>query len=91
MPIRKPLGYRQLTTIDAATTLSPPAGAQYAIIAADSAKGINLRWRDDGTAPTTAVGMEILAGNEEPYTGDLSAVQVIGVSTGAAANVAYYA
>src|SRR5882672_6430716 len=59
-----PLGYCQLTSLAAATKLSAcsggiPAGATSALI---SVEGAAIRYRDDGTAPTTTVGMPIAIG-----------------------------
>src|SRR5215471_10280162 len=53
-------GYTQLTGIVAATGLTPiPGGANCAMI---QAEGDQIRWRDDGTNPTSTVGMFIPAG-----------------------------
>lgn len=91
-----PLGYQQLTSLGTAVTLTipkdasgVPAGA--ALIECDSAAGIGVRYRDDGTAPTATVGMELLPGAATPYVGDLSKLQFIQVSATAKLNVLYYA
>jgi len=83
-------GYRQMTGIAASTGLTtPPANTRRAIIQAEAQA---IRWRDDGTAPTASVGMLIPAGGELRYDGsDMSAIKLIQVTTGAIANVAYYA
>lgn len=83
-----PLGYQQLTAITAATALTVPTGARYAVLVAEAQ---NVRWRDDGTAPTATVGM--LLTTSAPafiYCGKLSAVNVIAATAGAILNVAYY-
>ena len=55
-----------------------------------NAEAFGLRWRDDGTAPTAAVGMLIPAGGTFEYTGNISALQIINAAAGAIANLAFY-
>ena len=51
-----------------------------------------MRWRDDGTDPTTSVGMVLTAaGDPYPFSGDLSKIKFIEASATAVLNVAYYA
>ncbi len=52
----------------------------------------NVYWRDDGTAPTTTIGMPLLSTDTVPleYTGDLSAIQFIAVSGSPVLDVSYY-
>lgn len=58
------LGFVQVATSGTAAALSSiPAGTQLALIQAESA---NVRWRADGTDPTSSVGMIILAGAHQP-------------------------
>ncbi len=82
-----PLGYQQLTGISAATSLTVPATATYAVVVAETS---DSRWRDDGTAPTASVGMPIFAGEQVTFSGDLSALQFIQINAGAIINVSYY-
>lgn len=49
----KPLGYEQVTVSDTAVSLSPPDDATKAIIGVESNA---LRYRDDGTDPTSTEG-----------------------------------
>ncbi len=75
---------------------APPGNATWAEL---TAEGGDVRWRDDGIAPTATVG-ELLkqlggTGNNsetEPfrYTGPLNKLQVIGVSAGSILNVSLY-
>lgn len=83
-----PKGYEQITSLGTAQSLTVPTGAQYARIQAVTQ---NVRWRDDGTAPTSTVGMRIVL-DEVPmfYGGDLSAIQFIEESASAELNVSYY-
>lgn len=85
-----PLGYQQIsaTTLAAATALTVPAGANFALIRVEAA---NVRWRDDGTAPTATVGM-LLLDTDAPleYSGELSAITFILAASSPILNVAYY-
>ncbi len=87
--ILKPLGHQQITSLGSAVALTVPAGAQRALM---SATGQNVRLRDDGTNPTTSVGIRIVAGTWHPflYEGDLAAVRVIQEAASATLDVAYY-
>ena len=51
----------------------------------------NVRWRDDGVAPTAAIGMPLLSGVTLQYDGDLTRIQFIETTVSAELNVAYYA
>lgn len=85
----KPLGYQQLTNLTSATALTVPAGARFARLRAETA---DVRFRDDGTAPTAAVG-DLLRATDTAglmYDGNLKAIQVIAAAAGAILNVSYY-
>jgi len=85
----KSLGYQQVTNLTAAVGLTIPAGASIALL---QVTGQNVRWRDDGTDPTTTVGMVLTAaGDPYPFSGDLSKIKFIEASATAVLNVAYYA
>jgi hypothetical protein len=81
------LGYQQLTSLSSAAALTVPAGATVALIHAESQ---SIRWRDDGTAPTTTVGMPVAAGENIFFTGSLSGFKAIEVSASAKLNISYY-
>lgn len=83
-----PLGYQQYTSLASAINLSgyPPE----ATIAEIIIEGAAIRYRDDGTAPTSSIGMPVTAGNAFQYSGDLSAIQFIAQSAGAIINISYY-
>lgn len=83
-----PVGYQQITALSAAASLTPPAGADFALVQAVTQ---GIRWRDDGTAPTATVGMSLAAGSTLEYDGDLSAFQAIETAASAELNVTYYA
>lgn len=82
-----PKGYQQITALSAAVSLTVPAGADFALIQAVTQ---NVRWRDDGTAPTATVGMQLAAGDTLAYDADLTAVQLIETAASAEVNVTYY-
>lgn len=86
--ILKPLGYERITSLSAAAALTVPAGARYAWVQAETQ---NVRWRDDGTNPTSTQGM-LLSKDSDGfwYTSHLAAVRFIEVSPSAVLNVSYY-
>jgi len=86
-PQLKPNGYQQITSLSSASSLTVPTYSTAAIVCVETA---NVRWRDDGTAPTTTVGMPVAAGQCFAYTGSLSAIQFIAQSGSPVVNVAYY-
>ena len=49
-----------------------------------------VRWRDDGVAPTAAVGMPLAIGTCMIYSGPASAIQFIQQTAGAILDVSYY-
>jgi len=50
-----------------------------------------IRWRDDGTAPTAAIGMPLAAGDELVYTGrNPEQLSVIAQVAGAVLNIAMF-
>jgi len=66
---------------------SIPAGATHVLIQAETN---DIRWRDDGTNPSTTVGMVITAGTDLWYVGNLRALKIIEVGTDSIANISYY-
>lgn len=82
------LGYSQITSLSSAVGLGTiPAGATRALI---TVEGQPVRWRDDGTNPTTSVGMPLAAGDIIDYDGNLSALKFIETASGAKLNVYFY-
>lgn len=88
------VGFQQIATLTTAQSLTLPSDtvggykARVAVIHADTQ---NIRWRDDGVAPTATVGMRLLVGGELYYDGELAKLQMIEEAAGAKANVSYYA
>ena len=88
----RPLGYQQITSLSSATGLTVPTSATIGnpVLALISCEDQNVRWRDDGTNPTTTVGMLLTAGSELAYSGDLGAIKFIEVTASAELNISYY-
>ena len=82
------LGYQQITSLSASAALTVPVGATMALIVAETQA---VRWRDDGTAPTSSVGMPLAVGVSLSYDGDLKAIRFIQQAVSATLNVSYYA
>ena len=90
-----PKGFVTLLLTGAAQSLSAagaiPSGATSAIITIEN---FNARWRDDGVAPTSTVGMIFLANNTLEITNlaVLNTIQFIQADTGAGTlSISYYA
>jgi hypothetical protein len=82
------LGYQQITSLSSAQALTVPSGATMALIAPETK---DVRWRDDGTAPTASVGMPLVVGTTLNYDGDLNRIRFIQTEASAAINISYYA
>ena len=81
----EPAGYRQLfpTTVMGISI----GGGRVALI---QALVQNVRYRDDGTDPTDAIGMRLHAGESIWYTGDLSKLRFLEEAGGAELNITVY-
>lgn len=86
------LGYQQITTLSASAGLTLPShvSGQKPRLAIIQAEAVAVRWRDDGTAPTSTVGMRLIAGDSLEYDGDLNKIRFIEESASAKLNVSYY-
>lgn len=82
-----PLGYQQITDVTLSVLLIPPAGACFAVI---QAEGAPVRWRDDGVAPTAAIGMRLPQNSELRLDAILTNVRFIQEAAGAKLNISYY-
>ncbi len=90
-----PLGYCQITAaqLESAVGLSSctggiPLGATMVTLQAETA---DVRYRDDGTAPTASAGMLVVSGTSPSlYTGTLSTIRFIAASGSPVLNVAFY-
>lgn len=87
------LGYQQISSLSSATLLTVPMnpnGTVAAKIAEICVETQAIRYRDDGTAPTSSVGIPVSAGTCFQYSASLGALQIIQQSSGAVVDVAYY-
>lgn len=81
-------GYLQVTSLSTAAGLTVPSNASWALIQAQDQA---VRWRDDGTNPTTSVGMYLAAGDTLTYDGtNLANLKFIEVTASAKLNVSFY-
>lgn len=89
--VRAPVGYVQLTSLSGATAFSAtqiPARAKRVLLQAETQ---NIRFRDDGVAPTASVGMILYAGATPfEYVGDIATLQFIEVTASGKLNAAFY-
>jgi len=81
--------YVKVTALSTAVNLpSIPVNVQYALIQCENG---DVRWRADGTAPTTTDGMLMPAGTERTFdSGSISRLQFIQTSAAATLHVSYY-
>ena len=97
--IRRPLGFQQLTLTGSAQKLTLPTvntnlsmTVGFAVIQCTGAATTDYAsWRDDGTAPTNTIGLQLFSGQELDYSGDVTALQFIIGSGSPVLNIAYYA
>jgi len=83
------LGHVQLASLASATGLTVPSGATACYIRVE---GQPVRFRDDGTDPTAAVGMLLLPADVPFfYDGTMTALKFIETAASAKVNVAFYA
>ena len=82
-----PMGFQRLA-VDTVQSLTVPPGATHATFRAEAQA---IRYRDDGTPPSSTVGMPILVADPPvDYGGNLSQLQFIGEAAGGILNVEYY-
>jgi hypothetical protein len=90
---RIPRGYQQITSLVAATGLTVPVVTNiyvgYAVIQCEGTSSV-VRWRDDGTDPTSTIGMQLVAGQEMDYSGDLTKIKFIDGTGTSILNISYY-
>lgn len=83
-----PLGFQALSSLGTATGLTVPTGAAEALIICETQ---NVRWRDDGTAPTSSTGMLLPVNTPFAYFAvDLTKIQLIQTASSATCDVSYY-
>jgi hypothetical protein len=87
-------GYQQLT-VDSSKgltvpTLAPDGLNSKPVFALIVAEGAAVRWRDDGIAPSTTVGMPLAIGVPLQYDGDLNKIRFIQQAATGIINISYY-
>lgn len=90
------IGYQQITSLSSAQGLTVPQldktglnqRPTFALITPETQ---GVRWRDDGTDPTSTVGMPLAAGVTLQYDGDLNKIRFIEQTGSAKLNISYYA
>ena len=83
----RPLGYQQIVGAAVSTALTVPDGTCYVILKPVTQA---IRIRDDGVAPTAAVGYPIPVGIEYIYTGSPAALRLIEQAASATIDILYY-
>lgn len=81
------LRYEQLSNLTTAVQLVPPAGAKVAYVIV---QGNAVRYRTDGTAPTSAVGMPLAVGTLVMFDDNIEDKRFIEQNAGAVLNIEYY-
>lgn len=82
-----PVGFQLIEGATDLITLAPPPTARLATI---QVGGGNVRWRDDGPAPTDSVGIQVEDGERFEYAGDLAKLKLIPESAPVDVSVSYY-
>jgi hypothetical protein len=85
------LGYQQMTSVSTASAASLPSIPSNAASVLVAVEISGIRWRDDGTDPTSTVGIPVSAGQSLCYGNEVARFRVIGQTAGATINVTYYA
>lgn len=85
----KPVGYQQLTVSSSAVALTVPLQANTATIVVENA---TVRFRSDGTDPTTTVGVPLWTNQSFQIQSKdiLSAIKFIATGSDATLNIEYY-
>lgn len=83
----EPLGYVQLTAAAATGLGTVPDGTTLAMIQCETQA---IKWRDDGTNPTTLIGQLLPVNTTLFYSGTMSAFKMIEVAASTKVNVSFY-
>jgi hypothetical protein len=88
-PSKDALGHEQIAVLTSAVGFtSIPAGTETVLLQAETQ---NVRWRDDGTNPTSTVGLILIANTLYEFTvGQLARMKFIEAAATAKLNIAYY-
>ena len=82
----EPDGYYQLTNLSSVASVAGGNGR----VALIQALNQNIRWRDDGTNPTSNTGMRLAAGQTFLYNGNMQKIRLIEEASGAEVNISTY-
>jgi len=87
--------YQQIVAPTVSTGLTVPTRdnlgmASTPTVAVIAVESQGIRWRDDGVAPTSTVGMPVAPGAVLIYDGDLTRFRFIQTAGSATVNVSYY-
>lgn len=88
-----PLAFQNVSVTSAlAVGLSVPTSASSARLVQLCIDSNQVRYRDDGTAPTTTTGMPWVQSLTPcfPYSGNMTAIQFIAVSTSTTLSMSFY-
>lgn len=91
MAVQSTKGFVQITSAELSEVrrLTPPAGTTRALV--QNSGGSAARYRSDGTAPTTAVGMTLDVGDALSFWGeDVARVAFIDTGANAVLDVTFY-
>lgn len=77
----------QTISVTTAQALTVPTGATHALMTVDTGSG-NIRFREDGTNPTTSAGLLVQAGAAVEWT-NLANIRIISTSGTTVVNVSY--
>lgn len=85
-------GFQQITSLSGAQSLSIPVATdgtkpRMCLVHCETQA---VRWRDDGTAPTSGIGMRLIVGGELRYDAELTKIQFIEETASAKINITYY-
>lgn len=83
----EPNGFSRLTAATAVGLGTVPDGTTLAMIQCETQE---LRWRDDGSNPTAAVGMLLPVKTILYYSGPMASFKMIEVAASAVVNVTFY-
>jgi hypothetical protein len=82
------MGYQALAVSSSAVALTIPNGARIVYLYVE---GNDIRWRDDGTNPTTSVGSPLTADTDLIYDSNLTKIRFIAQASDATVHCTYYA
>lgn len=83
------IGSQQLSSADlaSAVSLTVPTGTRLCMLQVETQ---SIRYKSDGTDPTSSTGIKLNDGDVLKYTGDPRKLRLIRVTAGAVVNIEYY-